>query len=74
MTEYIITGEQLERLEIPDMFTECEIVRCRDCECYEYAEVHRFDGSRRREPTCARLTGCAVETQPDGFCKWGERK
>ena len=72
MSEYIVKVEG----QTPDAIYERqleEIVRCRDCKHYEYAEVHRFDGARRREPTCARLTGCAVETKPDGFCAWGER-
>lgn len=64
MSEYIITGEQLERLEIPDMFAEQEIVRCRDCECFD-----------EETSLCNRL-GKFPEwhacTEPDGYCKWGE--
>ena len=66
MTEYIITGEQLERLGIPDMFTECEIVRCEDCTCYD-----------DETSLCNRL-GKFPEwhacTEYDGFCKWAKRR
>lgn len=66
MSEYIITGEQLERLGIPDMFTEQEIVRCRDCKCYD-----------DETSLCNRL-GKFPEwhacTEPDGYCKWDERR
>ena len=65
MSEYIITGEQLERLGVPDMFTEQEIVRCRDCGCFD-----------EETSLCNRL-GKFPEwhacTEPDGYCKWGKR-
>lgn len=70
MSEYIITGEQLERLEIPDMFTEQEIVRCRDCKHYEYWKFR--DG--RTAHDCARGGDYLFDTEPDGFCKWAERR
>lgn len=63
MSEYIITGKQLERLGVPDMFTEQEIVRCRDCNEYNPEFYNHI--------TC-ELLGRYVE--PDGFCAWGERR
>ena len=66
MSEYIITGEQLERLGIPDLFTAQEIVRCMDCGCFD-----------EETSLCNRL-GKFPEwhacTEPDGFCAWGERR
>ena len=63
MSEYIITGEQLKRLGVPDMFTEQEIVRCSDCK-YNAKDTdgicYRFDHEHLN--------------QPDGFCKWAERR
>lgn len=64
MTEYIITGEQLERLGVPDMFTEQEIVRCRDCT----GLVETWDGWE-----CEQFSGEYHRAEPDGFCAWGER-
>lgn len=40
-----------------------EIVRCRDCKHYKHSSWHRCD-----------LYSIAHEVEPDGFCKWGERK
>lgn len=42
-----------------------EIVRCRDCK--EYIE-------RKGYATCGYFGGDYVEVEPDGFCKWGERR
>lgn len=70
MTEYIITGEQLERLGIPDMFTEQEIVRCRDCVYIcnrEYANELEYH-------TCSYFDSEHAEVEPDGFCAWGTRR
>ena len=39
-----------------------ELVRCKDCKHCDLV---------RGEPYCLRL---AVETDPDGFCHWGERR
>ena len=39
------------------------VVRCRDCKHYTYSSWHRCD-----------LYSIAHEVEPDGFCKWGERK
>ena len=51
-----------------------EIVRCRDCRHFEFGEVHMFDGRRLRRPSCARMEGCLVATEPDGFCWRGARR
>jgi hypothetical protein len=46
-----------------------EIVRCRDC---KYFAVKSSDHEFRSDWFCKLFRhGCA---EPDGFCKWGERK
>ena len=50
------------------------VVRCRDCTKAEYPEVHMLDGSKRHVLTCMRFQCYQHETQPDGFCAWGERR
>ena len=70
MSEYIITGEQLERLEIPDMFTEQEIVRCENC----FYFLHREYNSGIEYQTCSYFDSEYAEVEPDGFCKWAERR
>lgn len=60
MSEYIYTTEGTFGLR------ECtgeEIVRCRDCKYYMHSSWHRCD-----------LHSIAHEVEPDGFCKWGEKK
>ena len=47
-----------------------EIVRCRDCRHYEYWEFR--DGSIARD--CARGGDYLFDTEPNGFCSWGERR
>lgn len=66
MTEYIITGEQLERLGIPDMFTEQEIVRFRDCE--------HFDEETSLCNRLGKFPEWHACTELDGFCKWAKRR
>ena len=68
MTEYIITDKQLERLGVPDMFTEQEIVRCRDC---ENARVQPWNAITRTGLWCIEHD---IPIDVDGFCAWGERK
>lgn len=46
-----------------------EIVRCRDCKHHEYWEFR--DG--RTAHDCARNGDYLFDTEPDGFCAWGER-
>ena len=65
MAEYIITGKQLEWLGVPGIFTEQEIVRCKDCAYYKEREFLPDE--------CVR-DGYLMDVEPDGFCKWGERK
>lgn len=76
MSEYIVGNNGAER--IMDMggfelrFQEREeIVRCRDCRYYG-----SYDGSwccRTYEPVPSGT--CDYQTvEPDGFCKWGERR
>lgn len=69
MTEYIITGEQLERFGIPDLFTEQEIVRCRDCRVFLRWETQ--DGESLDYGRCRRYDETLTI---DHFCAWGERK
>lgn len=51
-----------------------EIVRCRDCKSVENTLCFS-DGDRgsvaRNVPFCVKLRR---ETDPDGFCAWGERR
>lgn len=47
-----------------------EIVRCRDCKHYEYWEFR--DG--RIAHDCARDGDYLFDTEPNGFCSWGERR
>lgn len=42
-----------------------EIVRCRDCKYYDYSLCNWFECSYCGEPN---------RVEPDGFCKWGERR
>ena len=70
MSEHIITNKQLDRFGIPaELFTEQEIVRCRDC--------------KRFQPNESSMLSCKFEykefiqwrsAEPDGFCAWGERR
>jgi len=46
------------------------IVRCRDCKHYsEYEWIIATDVS-----DVCHFFGDGVRVEPDGFCKWGERK
>lgn len=68
MSEYIITDEQVaenRRLHGKKLLVMPVIVRCRDCR--EYIE-------RKGYATCGYFGGDYVEIEPDGFCKWGERR
>lgn len=71
MSEYIITDKQLERLGIPDMFTECEIVRCMDCKHFK-AETSRYPALCRL--WLPRNLSKQYGIEPDGFCAWGKRR
>lgn len=59
------------RAELNAWYVESEpIVRCRDCKHYEYWEFR--DG--RTAYDCARGGDYLFDTEPDGFCAWGERR
>jgi len=65
MSEYIVevTGQ------MPDAIYErelTEIVRCRDCK-------YGIDGGEYCAENCADSWDWR-NVEPDGFCKWGERK
>lgn len=62
MTEYIYGTDDHEG----HWLTGDEIVRCRDC------EFSMFDKECSRVDPWEDETWFAIE--PDGFCKWGERK
>lgn len=66
MSEYIIDWD--ENLVI-DTFSKNslrgKIVRCRDCEYY-------IDSLIFYNPFCSLMND--RDTEPDGFCAWGERK
>ena len=76
MTEYIITVDETKTDydgNVP-ISAKREIVRCRDCEhfdslrdgCWWFAHAERqSDYSWADEPS---------DVEPDGFCKWGERR
>ena len=61
----IVTGDNVDMVEV---------IRCRDCRHFEFGEVHMFDGRRVDGCMCARMAGCRVATDPDGFCWRGERR
>ena len=86
MTEYIVDGDclipRLEGLTLQIHFkTNGEIVRCRDCKHVKYDPEWQPD--RRFKPVdlwtchaewCEGFEGDHPQVEPDGFCKWGERK
>jgi hypothetical protein len=65
MSEYIITDKELGRFEIPSMFTEREIVRCKDCKHF---------GTRNGLGLCKRWSYFSICSQPDDFCSRAERR
>ena len=66
MSEYIITNKQLDRFGIPaELFTEQEIVRCRDCYFADEIEGGYW---------CDRFENGKEHTTPNGFCAWAERR
>ena len=74
MSEYIVELDSKHSVALKIAFAEemrggdfvrGEIVRCRDCAYYEdtgNCTLHYL------------ADGCLGEVEPDGFCKWGERK
>ena len=71
MSEYIIRTTNMPEhiLEAVSAWYEidCEIVRCRDCKHY-HAEINGCDefGDIWHDEY--------ANVEPDGFCKWGERR
>ena len=49
-----------------------EVVRCRDCKHYNEKTYEWVNCWTRTYTTCSMFDGCRVE--PDGYCKWGERR
>lgn len=70
MTEYVVDRENVW----PYGSHREEIVRCRDCVKAECPEVRLLNGTKRHILTCVRFPSFQHETQPDGFCAWGERR
>lgn len=71
MSEFVIHYKDAETLyehtDFPFLLEEYlreEIVRCRDCKYY-------IDSDLFYNPFCSFLND--HDTQPDGFCAWGER-
>lgn len=66
MSEYIIECDyDFDEGWIPGEHRE-EIVRCRDC-----TNKQPYDEPMGCDCLCGLLW---IEVEPDGFCKWGERK
>lgn len=57
-----------------------ELVRCRDCKYLDTPDWDEVLAAQYGEPpaSCMRPDGngdyMRFEVEPDGFCKWGERK
>lgn len=50
-----------------------EIVRCKDCIHYYEAEEYHPQGNYNRR-CCKYFDTYNDEVEPDGFCKWGEKR
>ena len=70
MSEYIIAHcvDSVSGVRYDELHE--EIVRCRDCKHFEYWTFR--DG--RNAHDCARGGDYLFDTEPDGYCKWGERR
>lgn len=70
MSEYITEWYWDEMRNAPNQAQREEIVRCRDCKHYD---PHPTDSG-----VCFLPDGdgdfARWEVEPDGFCKWGERR
>lgn len=67
------------RAELNAWYVESEpIVRCRDCKHFDHEEVFIGDVFIAERLWCIRPDGdgdyMCFDVEPDGFCKWGERK
>ena len=73
MKEYIVWIDHAADGSVIYHRTLDEIVRCKDCEWYEIAQLKK-DGTddRRYKPSFCTLYKCYQE--PDYFCADGERK
>ena len=73
MSEYIIACDDETALWVGnDVESMKRIVCCRDCAYYNEKTYKWVNGWTRTSATCTVFDGCRVE--PDGFCKWGERR
>ena len=66
MAEYVTVWVD----DLPDLKRGERIVRCRDCK--HYAE-HEWIIATDVSDVC-HFFGDGVKVEPDGFCKWGERR
>lgn len=82
MSEYIIACDEETALWIAnDVDSMGQIVRCRGCEFFNeyHGKCHRQSGvliddySTRRFEDLGDVLVLA-DAEPDGFCKWGERR
>lgn len=57
--------------------TKEQVVRCKDCH-YCQGEIDNHDGKGYLFHICMRPDGdgdyLRMDVEPDGYCKWGERK
>lgn len=74
MSDYIITGEAVERWDLPTAIMAQEIVRCKDCKHYISQGTYHFNGGVVNRDTCKVIRGFVVQIGPNGFCAWGERR
>lgn len=73
MSEFIIECEyDFDDGWIPGEHRE-EIVRCRDCKHYYEVDEYHPNGNYDRR-CCKYFDSYDDEVEPDGFCKWGERR
>lgn len=70
MSEYIITCDDEVALWVGnDVESMRPLVRCRDCKF-----CHKNYCEKRISPTVSPSEIFWIPVEPDGFCKWGERK
>lgn len=52
-----------------------EIVRCRDCRHMRTIDLSVYYGEHKHDlDICIRVDGVQLNAEPDGFCKWSERR
>ena len=72
MTEYIIEVANADCMvgsPFDTPYLREEIVRCRDCKF-----CHKNYCEKRISPTASPSEIHWIPVEPDGFCKWGERR